>query len=68
MKHEISIWIAIQPDNKPYMFVDEPIKENGKWVGNYYVNSILYTQIVALVKQTDMTVDSDPQPITFTLK
>lgn len=64
-KKDITIWIAVQPDGNPYMFVDEPTKQNGRWVGNYYVNSQIYEQVKVLVKQSQMTKDTEPQPITF---
>lgn len=65
MKNEISIWIAVQPNGNPYMFTEEPTKIDGKWVGNYYVNSAIYEQVKMLVKQSQMTKDTEPQPITF---
>lgn len=59
------IYIAVNKDNKPFMFVDEPTRTETSWKGNFYVNSVIYAQVVEMVKMSGMTHTSEPEMIEF---
>lgn len=61
------IYIAVNKDNKPFMFVDEPTRTETSWKGNFYVNSVIYAQVVEMVKMSGMTHASEPEMIEFQL-
>lgn len=57
------IWFVITKDKKPLMFAnDEPTKDdNGKWNGQYYVNSQLYNTIIDVISNSKMDENTEPQ-------
>ena len=71
---ELSVWVALSKENKVILFTDEPHKSseeetnNFEWIGNLYINSIMYNQIERMIKQSDMTHQSEPEQLIFTIK
>lgn len=62
------IFIVVNKENKPLMFVDEPTRTETTWTGNHYVNSVLYKDVVSLVKQANLNFNCDPEIIEFNLQ
>ena len=60
------IYIAVSKAGMPLMFIDEERKRTDtSWIGNYYVNSVIYEQVCSLVKQVNMSFENDPELIEF---
>lgn len=64
----LTIWIAISKSGQVLLFTDEPERKNNVWVGSYYINSVVYENILTLVGKTSMTFDNDPEPIILEVK
>ena len=71
-KQKLSVWVAIAKNNTILLFSEEPKRSsddtNFKWVGNLYLNSMIYEQIERLVKQSEMKHTSGPEQLIFTIK
>lgn len=69
---ELSVWVAISKNNTLLLFSEEPKRSsddvNFEWVGNLYLNSMIYEQIERMIKQSDMKHTSDPEQLIFTIK
>lgn len=69
---ELSIWVAISKNNTLLLFSEEPKRSsddvNFEWVGNLYLNSMIYEQIERMIKQSDLNHNSDPEQLIFTIK
>lgn len=68
MKQNITIWVAIAKDGMVMMFTSKPEKTSNSWKGNHYVNSILYENIKKLIGGSNMSFETEPEPITFTIE
>jgi hypothetical protein len=68
MKQNITIWVAIAKDGYLMLFTDKPTRTNTSWEGNYYVNSVLYGNVKNLIGGSNMTFETEPEPITFTIE
>lgn len=62
------IYIAVNKENKPLMFVSEPTRTETTWTGDFYVNSVIYEQVCEMVKMAGMTHASEPEVIEFQMK
>lgn len=69
---ELSVWVAISKNNTLLLFSEEPKRSsddvNFEWVGNLYLNSMIYEQIERMIKQSDMKHTSDSEQLIFTIK
>lgn len=69
---ELSVWVTISKNNEILLFSSEPHKSstdtNFEWIGNLYLNCIMYEQIERMIKQSDMTHQSEPEQLIFTIK
>ncbi len=67
MKNKIGVWFTKSKDGTLLLFVDEPKKDNGKWVGNYYVNSLIYNNLANMLKKSSYSFNDEAQYIEFQL-
>lgn len=69
---ELSVWVAIAKNNTLLLFSEEPKRSsddaNFEWVGNLYLNSMIYEQIERMIKQSEMKHTSDSEQLIFTIK
>lgn len=55
------ITVTVNPSGFASMWIDNPYRLENKWKGNFiYVNSLVYNQIKKLIKETNMSWDSEP--------
>lgn len=67
IKDQISIWFAKSKDGQLLMFTSEPRKTVTSWVGNFYVNSVIYENLKNMLNGTSFSFDDEPQFIQFKL-
>lgn len=68
MKKNVSIWVAVAKDGYLMLFTDKPTRTNTSWKGNHYVNSVLYGNVKNLIGGSNMTFESEPEAIIFTIE
>jgi len=63
------IWFVINKNNEILMFLDEPVKQGNKWVGQKpYINSRIHEEISALAQQAQMSFENNPECIEVQFK
>lgn len=68
---ELIVWVAVNKNGFISMFLGEEPKRNietGKWEGIFYVNSLLYKDIIKLVEKSNITWACDPFNLQISLK
>lgn len=68
MKKNVSIWVAVAKDGHLMLFTNKPTRTNTSWKGNHYVNSVLYENVKNLMGGSNMTFESEPEAIIFTIE
>lgn len=66
MDNKIQVWFAKNKNEHLVMFTSEPIREGEKWVGDYYLNSVVYNVLSQMLEKTPYSFDDDAQYIEFT--
>ena len=57
----IKIWIAIAKNGTIQLFSKYPTRGKQSWIGEHYINSIVYSNIVSMVKNSSLCWNSDPE-------
>lgn len=57
----IKIWIAIAKNNDIQIFKNYPTKGKTSWIGEFYINSIVYENIKELIKNSSLDWNSEPE-------
>ena len=60
-KIPIQIWIAIAKNNKIQMFTKCPKRGKTSWIGEYYINSMVYNSIKDMIKNSSMNWNCEPE-------
>ena len=58
-----NIYLAVNKEGVPFMFVDEPKRTQNSWSGSFFVHSLLYKQVCDLIANSQLTWDNDPELI-----
>lgn len=61
LNKSIPVWIAIAKDESVQLFTKEPKRGKTSWIGEYYINSIIYDSIVEMVENSSLTWASEPE-------
>lgn len=57
----IKVWIAITKDGKLQMFSNVPKRGKESWIGNFYVNSLIYENIKDMINNSSLSWASEPE-------
>lgn len=63
----IGVWFAKNKDGKLFLFTSEPKLNKDKWVGNFYVNSLIYENIQSMLNGSNYSFEDGPQYLEFKL-
>lgn len=58
-----NIYLAVNKEGVPFMFVDEPKRTQTSWTGSFFVHSQLYKQVCELVSNSQLTWECAPELI-----
>lgn len=61
-----AIYFGVNKNGKLRMFTEDPIRKDGYWIGKYYVNSVIYSQLLDVIKNTKLSWEDDSQCIQIT--
>lgn len=66
----LTIWVAVNKNSFVNLFINEPQRNNDtcKWVGDFFINSLLYNQFKDMVEKSNMNWLNEPEPFTINLK
>lgn len=66
-KNKIGVWFAKTKEGKLLTFVNEPKRVGDIWTGDFYVNSIIYENILNVLSGSPYSWNDDAQYLEFSL-
>ena len=68
LRKPIEIWVAISKNNTIQLFSKLPIRGNACWIGENYINSIIYDSIKDMIKNSTLSWNSEPEFLELSYK
>lgn len=59
----IGVWLAIAKDGELQLFTEEPVRGKHSWIGNPYINSVVFKTVQQMIANSSMSWHSDPEYI-----
>lgn len=62
---KIKVWFAKNTDGMLLLFTSEPTRISDSWIGDFYVNSVVYNDIKSMIDGTSFSNADDAQYIEY---